>query len=76
MQKHWAIENNLHWHLDVVFGEDGALKRKENSAENFNIVAKVALGLLENDPTNKKSKLLKKLNALLDDNYREKIMKL
>jgi predicted transposase YbfD/YdcC len=75
IRKHWAIENNLHWNLDVIFGEDGALKRKGNSAENFNIIAKVALGLLENDQTNKKSKPLKKLNALLDDNYREKIMR-
>ncbi len=28
---HWSIENQLHWCLDVVFGEDGARARKDNS---------------------------------------------
>ena len=22
VRKHWGIENNLHWHLDVMFRED------------------------------------------------------
>ena len=75
IRSHWGIENNLHWNLDVIFNEDGQLKRKGNSAENFNIINKVALGLIENETTKKKSKPLKRLNALLNDEYREKIMK-
>ena len=35
--------------FDVVFGEDSRLKRVKNSAENFNIVRKIVLGLLKND---------------------------
>jgi len=31
IRSHWAIENNLHWNLDVIFKEDFALKRKGNS---------------------------------------------
>jgi predicted transposase YbfD/YdcC len=76
IRSHWGIENNLHWNLDVIFNEDGQLKRKGNSAENFNIISKVALGLIENEKTTKKSKPMKILNALLNDEYREKIMKL
>lgn len=75
IRSHWGIENNLHWNLDVIFNEDGQLKRKGNSAENFNIISKVALGLIENEKTEKKSKPLKRLHALLSDSYREKIMK-
>ncbi len=75
VRSHWGIENNLHWNLDVIFNEDGQLKRKGNSAENFNIISKVALGLIENEKTEKKSKPLKRLHALLSDSYREKIMK-
>jgi predicted transposase YbfD/YdcC len=75
VRSHWGIENDLHWNLDVIFKEDGALKRIGNSAENFNIISKVALGLIENEKSVKLSKPLKRLRASLNDAYREKIMK-
>ncbi len=76
VRSHWGIENNLHWNLDVIFKEDGQLKRKGNSAENFNVIAKVALGLIENEKTVKLSKPLKRLKAAIDDAYREIILNL
>jgi predicted transposase YbfD/YdcC len=50
VRKHWAIENSLHWVLDVQMNEDKIRKRKENSAENFSIIRKVALNLIKNKP--------------------------
>ncbi|WP_152001204.1 ISAs1 family transposase, partial [Imperialibacter sp. EC-SDR9] len=38
IRDHWAIENKLHWVLDVVFNEDASRKRKGNSAANFNVI--------------------------------------
>lgn len=38
VRKHWSIENNLHWTLDVIFKEDESLKKKNASPVNFNIV--------------------------------------
>jgi predicted transposase YbfD/YdcC len=74
---HWAIENNLHWILDVSFNEDGARKRAGNQAQNLNVVFKVALTLLKDMVTEKKKSLKrKKLNLLLDTAQREKILKL
>ena len=75
VRSHWGIENNLHWNLDVIFREDGQLKRKGNSAENFNVISKVALSLVDNEKTQKISKPLKRLRASIDDSYRELIMK-
>ena len=46
IRKHWTIENNLHWVLDEVFKEDKSRRRKGNSPENFNIIAKMAMALL------------------------------
>ena len=42
-RKHWAIENNLHWCLDVIFREDAARARKDNSPLNMNVIRKIAL---------------------------------
>ena len=76
IRSHWGIENNLHWNLDVIFKEDGQLKRKGNSAQNFNIISKTALGLIDNEKTANLSKPMKRLRASIDDNYRELILKI
>jgi predicted transposase YbfD/YdcC len=74
IRKHWAIENNLHWLLDVAFSEDDSRKRKGNSAKNFNLIAKVALNLIIKENTQKVSKKNKRFKAALDTEYREKIL--
>jgi len=43
---HWAIENQLHWKLDVVFNEDKCCIRNDNAAENMDILRKWALNIL------------------------------
>jgi hypothetical protein len=45
-RKHWAIENQLHWSLDVVFNEDKACIRNDNAAENMDILRKWAMAIL------------------------------
>ena len=46
VRKHWSIENQLHWNLDVIFHEDAARARKDNSPLNMNILRKMALALV------------------------------
>jgi|tagenome__1003787_1003787.scaffolds.fasta_scaffold20754338_1 predicted transposase YbfD/YdcC len=55
---HWQIENNLHWMLDVIFGEDDSTKRAGNAAQNFSLINKVALNMIANhkDPHNRGAK--------------------
>jgi len=43
---HWSIENQLHWHLDVVFNEDRQKVRKDNAPDNMATLRKMALQLL------------------------------
>ncbi len=45
-RKHWGIENQLHWSLDVVFNEDKACIRNDNAAENMDILRKWAMSVL------------------------------
>lgn len=47
IRAHWGIENNFHWVLDVQFREDESRKRKDNSAENFAIIRRIALNKIK-----------------------------
>lgn len=46
VRKHWLIENQLHWCLDVIFREDASRARKDNSPLVLNILRKIALNLV------------------------------
>ena len=47
---HWAIENQLHWQLDLTFHEDRSRLRTGHAGLNANIFRKIALYLLAQDP--------------------------
>lgn len=47
---HWTIENQLHWVLDVDFGEDAARARKDHAPQNLAILRKLALNILRHHP--------------------------
>lgn len=65
---HWSIENNLHWVLDVVFGDDKAKTSDGNSAENLAIIRRIAYNVVKQD--NKKRSIRgKRLDAGWDNDY-------
>ena len=47
LRDHWGIENNLHWQLDVTFGEDGNRVQRRNAAENLALLRRLAHVLLK-----------------------------
>lgn len=51
VREHWAVENELHWVLDVAFGEDAARMRVGHAAHNLALVRRMALNLLKQDTT-------------------------
>ena len=44
-RQHWAVENNLHWVLDVIFREDSLHARVEHIAVVINLFRKLILQL-------------------------------
>lgn len=50
VRKHWAIENQLHWQLDVLLGEDQTRSRKNNAPANLAMLRRLALNILRADP--------------------------
>ncbi len=76
IRSHWAIENKLHWTLDVSFGEDASRKRAGNAAQNYSILLKIALNLLKNESSKKLSMKSKRLEAGWNEDYLLKILNL
>lgn len=76
IRAHWAIENSLHWVLDVAFNEDKSMKTNPNAVQNFSIINRVALNLISNDKSKKRSVKGKRLDAGWDNDYLVKILKI
>ncbi len=74
LRDHWGIENNLHWQLDVTFGEDGSRVRRRHGAENLALVRRMALALLKRHPE-KISVACKRLSAALDTGFLEETLR-
>jgi len=51
VREHWAIENSLHWVLDVVMNEDMSRVRKDNAPENLAILRRIAINMVKRDKT-------------------------
>lgn len=69
VRNHWAIENSLHWVLDVQCGEDDSRVRTGHAAANLATLRRLALNLLKRDRTKKRGIKGKQLNASWDHAY-------
>src|SRR5246127_2631005 len=68
IRDHWAIENGLHWILDMVFRDDECRVRTENAPANFTTLKHMANNLVRKSP-GKDSQRLKRKTAGWDDDY-------
>lgn len=72
-RQHWAIENSLHWVMDVTFQEDQMRTRKGNSPQNLVVLRHIALNILKQD-SSKGSLRQKRYRAALDDTFLLKLL--
>jgi predicted transposase YbfD/YdcC len=68
VRSHWAIENNLHWTLDVTFNEDQSRLRAGHGAKNMAVVRHFALNLLR-QAADKRSIKRRRKRASWDPQY-------
>jgi predicted transposase YbfD/YdcC len=66
---HWGVENQLHWSLDVTFGEDHCRVRQGHAAENLARFRRLALGLLKRETSFKAGLKRKRLRCAMDHDY-------
>jgi predicted transposase YbfD/YdcC len=73
VRSHWGIENQLHWVLDVTFGEDDSRIRRGHAPANFNTLRQIGINLLKRHPANLSIKR-KRFMAALDDEFRANVV--
>jgi predicted transposase YbfD/YdcC len=74
VRSHWAIENRLHWQLDVTFQEDQCRVRKGHADANLSILRRTALSLLKDNTTLEVGIKNRRLAAAWDDSYLEQVL--
>ena len=74
VRAHWSIENSLHWRLDVVFREDESRMRTGHSARVFTMFRKIALNLLTQERSTKRSVRAKRKQAARNPQYLLKVL--
>jgi predicted transposase YbfD/YdcC len=73
--KHWSIENQLHWVLDVAMNEDHSRVRQDQAPENLAVLRHIALNLLKNEKAAKGGIHAKRLQAGWNNDYLLSILK-
>lgn len=68
IRDHWAVENSLHWVMDMVFRDDECRLRTDNAPANFTTLKHMALNLLRR-ATSKDSIRLRRKVAAWDDEF-------
>ena len=68
VRAHWAVENSLHWVMDMVFRDDECRLRTDNAPANFTTIKHIALNLIRR-ANSKDSLRLRRKVAAWDDNF-------
>jgi len=74
VRKHWSIENQLHWVLDVALNEDHSQVCKGQAPENLAVLRHIALNLLKQEKTAKGGIHAKQLQAGWKEDYLLKVL--
>lgn len=68
VRSHWAIENSLHWVMDMVFRDDECRLRTDHAPANFTTIKHMALNLFRR-ATSKDSLRMRRKVAAWDDDF-------
>ena len=73
-REHWAIENSLHYVMDVTMNEDRSRIRKDNAPKNLATLRCIALNIIKQEKTLKASVRIRIKKAGWDNSYLETIL--
>lgn len=67
VRSHWAIENSLHWVMDMIFRDDECRVRTDHAPANFTTIKHMAHNLMRKAPGKDSLRLRRKVAAWDDD---------
>jgi predicted transposase YbfD/YdcC len=67
IRSHWAVENSLHWVMDMVFRDDECRIRTDHAPANFTTLKHIAHNLIRRAPGKDSLRLKRKVAAWDDD---------
>jgi predicted transposase YbfD/YdcC len=67
IRSHWAVENSLHWVMDMIFRDDECRLRKDHAPANFTTLKHMAHNLVRKAPGKDSLRLRRKVAAWDDD---------
>src|SRR3546814_20894245 len=67
VRSHWAIENSLHWVMDMVFRDDECRLRTDHAPANFTTIKHMAQNLIRSAPGKDSLRLRRQVDAWDDD---------
>ena len=68
VRRHWAVKNELHWVLDVAFGEDSNGTASGHAGANLGLIRRLAASLLHQE-AGKGTMKARRLNGAPDERY-------
>jgi len=75
IRSHWAVENRLHWSMDVSFNDDQMRARTNAAAHNLAVLKHITLNLIRLDPIKRKGGIkARRLIAATSDAYRAELL--
>jgi predicted transposase YbfD/YdcC len=75
IRRHWSVENELHWHLDVAFNEDKLRLREKNAALCLAVIRRFVLSLIK-QLQSKESVKAQRLAFAWNENELDKLFKI
>lgn len=75
VRSHWAIENSLHWSLDMSYREDECRIRRQNGAEFFAVLRRLSLNIIKKDQSKKAGISRKRKMAARNTAYLMQLMR-
>lgn len=75
IRSHWAVENRLHWCMDVAFADDQMRARTSHAAHNLAVLKHITLNLIRLDPVKRKGGIkARRFIAATSDLYRAQLL--
>jgi len=74
IRSHWAVENRLHWCMDIAFQDDQMRVRTGHAAHNLAVMKHITLNLIRMAPKRKGGIKVRRLIAATSDTYRAELL--